>query len=262
MRIHTVPNSGGYREKPLLISVLSLIYLLNPVGNIVVYSSGRIITDHLETLQWMGSALAGGNSIVWLNLVLWLSAIPLAIGLYKVKMWAWYYYIVHSLLMVIVSMFDADWNLVFSWTTPLTMVFLIPIGLFLTREIRAPYFNPRLKWWKQADRILHAVEVSFDGMQFTSFDISRDGIFLTPVSMIETAGRFDEDMIGHTNTVSLDTGTDRIQLAAHVVRVSPEPHGNYPAGLGLRFLRIDSVNKAKLKELLYRVQQERQSAHR
>ncbi len=253
---------AGYREKPKLITALSLIYLLNPVANVIWSTQGRILGDPGSTLQWFGRALAAGDAMVWISVVLWASAVPLAIGLYAVRLWAWYYFIVHSVVMVAMSFVDAGLNLALSYALPLNLLFLIPVSVFLTKEIRAPYFNPRLRWWQQAERIVHFVDVSFRTRRYRSYDLSENGAFLTPREEDGGGELLSPELIGETATAVLQLNGREVELPARVVRVSSQSRGRYPAGVGIRFLPTDTDARACLRALLGELRAQRRSSRR
>lgn len=75
---------------------------------------------------------------------------------------------------------------------------------FVRKEIKSPYFNPRLRWWETAKRYAFNLQTdisSLDGgapIVTSTFDISESGAFLvsdhsfSAAQMIDMTIRFDD----------------------------------------------------------------------
>ncbi|HOJ64451.1 MAG TPA: PilZ domain-containing protein [Spirochaetota bacterium] len=237
----------GYKEKPLLIEIFSLIYLLNPIGNILLILFVNTSDTPLGNLNKLLLFISQGNIIVILNVIFWFSALPLAYGLYKVRLWAWYYFLIHSVGMVILSLFGNDYRIHFNASTIINCVFLIPIGYFISKEIRTPYFNPRVRWWEQAKRFQHEAKIIIEGNEYKTYDLSIAGAFVID------EGKAGLE-IGELLPIILVIDNETINCFAEVRWVNNSSN-RYPVGFGIKFDRLSIKDKAKLKAYIKLLQE-------
>lgn len=233
----------GYKKKPVLIEVFALLYLLNPIGNLLflwfLYSK-MPITEIISRLAFM---VASGHVMAILIIILWISAIPLAIGLYKVRLWAWYYFLVHSICTFVLSMFGGGFDhFRLSYATLINAIFLVPIGFFISKEIRVPYFNPRVRWWEQSTRFLHDVKVKISGRATTTYDFSDTGAFISD----ENAASLS---IGETLPVEIDLDKTLINCYADVRWINLK-RGKYPVGYGIKFEKVTTKDTAAMRQYI------------
>lgn len=233
----------GYKQKPLLIEIFSLIYLLNPIGNIILILFVNTSDTPLGNLNKLIFFIAKGNIIVILNIIFWLSAIPLAYGLYKVRLWAWYYFLIHSIGMVILSLFGNDYNIHFNISTIMNCVFLIPIGYFISKEIRTPYFNPRVRWWEQAKRFQHEVKIIIEGKEYKTYDISVNGAFI-----INESGNTEFE-IDELIPIIIELDNKKINCFADIRWINKSKE-KYPIGYGIKFDKLTFQDKQELKSFI------------
>ncbi len=234
----------GYKKKPIVIEVFALLYLLNPIGNLLFvwflnsqYSFPQILSMLLELLR-------RGNVIFILMLLFWLSAIPLSIGLYRVRLWAWYYFIFHSVGMFVLSMFGSG-QFRLSYATFINAIFLLPIGVFISKSIRVPYFNPRVRWWEQSARFLHDVKIRINGKASQTYDLSEDGAFIKD----DNAGGLS---IGELLPVELDLGTTVISCHADIRWINLKST-KYPVGYGIKFEKIGGKDRLSIRNYIQRI---------
>jgi len=244
---------NGYKKKPLLIEIFALLYLLNPIGNIllVIFMNSKYTPGENITRIW--EFIATGNIIVILNIIFWLSAVPLSIGLYKVRLWAWYYFLFHSIGMILLNFFSNDGSIHVSFAPLINLVMLIPIGFFISKEIRTPYFNPRLRWWEQSSRFFHKVKMIIVDKQFYTYDISNTGAF------IMDDGNADVE-VGELIPLIILTDNFKISCYAEIIWVN-QKEAKYPIGIGIKYykmkIRDKYVLKAFIKDLKTKGQKER-----
>jgi len=174
--------------------------------------------------------------------ILW---VVVGICIFMVKRWSWYVFLVHSISMVI-------WNCYFAmihshFPIVLTLTFLAGLflvtGFFILEPIRAPYFNPRLRWWEQEKRYRIDLPVSIiypdsnTEINGSTYDVSRSGLFFSGDLMGPTGTsiqvKFQHELLSHFDIVGeivwLTTGK-----------------GRYPKGGGIKF---DSMQKEQYKKL-------------
>lgn len=232
----------GYKQKPLLIEIFSLIYLLNPIGNILLILFVNTSDTPMGNLNKLLLFISQGNIIVILNVIFWFSALPLAYGLYKVRLWAWYYFLIHSVGMVILSLFGNDYRIHFNASTIINCIFLIPIGYFISKEIRTPYFNPRVRWWEQAKRFQHEAKIIIEGNEYKTYDISVAGAFL----ITEGKNQFE---IGELVPIIIILDNETINCFAEVRWLNNEKN-KYPIGCGIKFDKMNIKDKGKVKSYI------------
>ena len=237
----------GYKSKPVLIEIFALIYLLNPIGNLLslLYFNMKF-TPH-ENLMMLCRSIGHGNVIVILNVLRWLSAIPLAFGLYRVHLWAWYYFIVHSVSMVLISLFNGVGQFSPSIATLINVIFLIPIGYFISKEIRTPYFNPSTRWWKQAVRYHHTINIHIDSKTFETYDLSDTGAFIMYAA---DAGFINKELY----PISIDLPSGTIQCFAEIIWHKVSGTADHPAGYGIKFAKMSFADKQNIKKYIKSLQ--------
>ncbi len=163
--------------------------------------------------------------------ILW---VVVGICIFMVKRWSWYVFLAHSISMVI-------WNCYFALMNPffpivLTLTFLgglfLITGFFILEPIRAPYFNPRLRWWEQEKRyrIDLPVNIHYSDsetlIQGKTYDISRSGLFFTG-DLIGPTGTFVHVKFDHEMLAELDILGEIVWLTSG--------KGRYPRGGGVKF---------------------------
>lgn len=232
----------GYRKKPILIEIFALLYLLNPIGNIllVIFMNSNYTPG--ENILRIWNFIAIGNIVVILNVIFWISAVPLSIGLYKVRLWAWYYFLFHSIGMIILNFFGNDGSVRVSFAPLINLVLLIPIGFFISKEIRTPYFNPRLRWWEQSSRFFHKVKMKIVNKQFYTYDISETGAF------IMDEGQADVE-VGELIPLIILTDSFKINCYAEVIWINPRQE-KYPVGVGIKYYKLKIKDKLILRSFI------------
>ena len=237
----------GYKSKPVLIEIFALMYLLNPIGNLLSLLYFNMQNTPYQNLMMLLHSISSGSVIVIINVLLWLSAIPLAFGLYRVHLWAWYYFIIHSISMVIISLFDGQGQFSPSIATIINIVFLVPIGYFISKEIRTPYFNPSTRWWKQATRFHHEINIIIEGKKFETYDLSDTGAFI----MSDVDAGF---LIKELYPISVELPSGSIQCFAEIIWHKVEGTADHPAGYGIKFTKLSFVDKQTIKKYIASLQ--------
>jgi hypothetical protein len=227
----------GYKKKPVMISIFALLYLLNPLGNILFNWFFTPRTSFPQVLENIANYIATGNLLVIVIVFLWLSAIPLSYGLYKVRLWAWYYFLLHSVSMFVVSLIGSN-GLTFSVASLINVVFLIPIGYFISREIRVPYFNPRVRWWEQSKRFLNEVKILLNEKALKTYDFSIKGAFIREENL--SAYRIS-DLI----PIEIDLNKAKINCFAYIRWINNE-NNHYPKGFGVKFEKLTPKDKSQI----------------
>lgn len=133
-----------------------------------------------------------------------------------------------------------------------TVVFVMMMAVLYLGDNRYLFTHPRIRWWLTPTRkrtTLAAWVQMPNGKvaNFKTFDLSRGGAFLSP----GTEPALNDSLATGTQcVVSLSLkGFSRIACLAEVVRNSG-PQGQYPAGVGMRFLRMTHAQRRVLNDFL------------
>ena len=127
-------------------------------------------------------------------------------------------------------------------------------GLFVPlfrKDIRLILSDPHRRWWRRANRLHKNIDVilnPFVGQTLLAqtFDLSESGAFIP----FENKSWDEIPKVGERIKISLHIDTIRkIKCEAIVVRVV-EPLGNYPKGIGIRFIEMNEAHKRSLNNFL------------
>jgi hypothetical protein len=133
------------------------------------------------------------------------------------------------------------------------LLFVIAFSPLFTRRILQPILNPGMRWWMTPPRWKVQIPIrlkflSRDGFELktSTFDASAAGAFI-PVGYLTTHGSVK---VGTQCFVALPLpGVDHYQCRAEIVRMT-KANGNYPSGLGIRFLGMTWAERKKWEEFL------------
>lgn len=231
----------GLTRKPALIVLFSFLYLLNPVGNFIFLVFWNDYPPDRMVKYLYYSSFTKPDPFVLGTVFLWISAVFLAYGLYRVRLWAWYGFLGHSALTVISSLYQASsGEFAVTHAFFINALILIPAGFFLRKEIRKPYFHPRLRWWEQHPRLRDSIRVRLAWNEYkfdeTTFDLAPDGIFVQTDNLADIA-------VGYFFNVRLCfSGEEDRSVQGVVVWINFEP-GRVPRGYGVKFIGITRRNR-------------------
>lgn len=239
---------NGYKKKPKFIVIFSFFYLLYPIINIVAFLSTAPPMVALNTFQ---DFILEKPAYMLLNILLWLATIPLSFGLFKVKKWAWFYFFIHSILVIVMSLFSVvfikeniDVQPRFNMVFFVNLLILIPMAFFIKKEIRTPYLNPRVKWWEQSARVRHNLKIVYQNNEFETFDISESGAFI-----LDKGNKIDahsDDII----PISLILDNKIIRCYSEVAWINQEEKSNLPKGVGIKFFNLKKEEIRQIKDFL------------
>jgi Tfp pilus assembly protein PilZ len=222
----------------VLFAAACAIYPLLLVLQILNLGPGGV-GDALKTFVWSSGPLvfAGENLVV--TALAWFAAY----AVYHTKAWSWWLAVVAALGLVAfsvgVSLYRAqDVGDAWLWTSVVIIaVPMVVAALLLQREIRTPYFNPRVRWWESEPR--YAIDASVRGGG-RALDISRHGMFIQHDSPPEVGkeGEWLFEIDGH-----------EVRVAGEVSWLSPG-EAEHPAGFGVRFAPQDEATGRVIDEII------------
>lgn len=163
------------KSRPWPIVILAWIHLLSPIGNVLV--SAHLM--HVSLYSYYNLVIR--QTSLFDNVNFFLLFPVAAFAIYACKSWSY---------PIFLSV--ASWSFYqnfMSWRhfpllmTPATLVAVYAVniavvGYFLIPSVRAPYFNPRLRWWESKPRYTIDIEVEVDGKAGVITNISEGGAFL------------------------------------------------------------------------------------
>jgi Tfp pilus assembly protein PilZ len=239
----------GYQKKPRWIKVLSILYGLFPVYNIIytLLLYGIFLPYFVEGIHPISPDVVI-QRLPWFYWALFVIPIVAAIGLYRVHEWAWYLLILHIVLLILNGFFALP-SFRFQVSPALANVLLlIPLVFLFRKEVRAPYFNPRLRWWQQHPRLRSSIQIRLLHPQFpepfTTYDISQSGCFVQ-------VDNVDDLEPGTNMRMELKLGDDiLIQPEINIVWINKTETKSHPVGFGARFEKISSSEKKKMKQYI------------
>ena len=265
-------HQSGYKKRPLELVLLALVFALVPLLSCASWYAPSLFAGKPEALLDVlvaNFATAGngpwGLAHAALMAGLWVLFLVVAWGIWKVTDWGFYLCIVAAVANSLFSTFlygvsksdGVAEEIVkfnpFQWGTLLNLVFFIPVIVILRKDIMAPFFNPKMKWWEQHPRVkaLLTIEASIGGtmQSFKSFDISASGMFLG-IDNLGTLPLGDGYYQDFPAKVHLEETGEIVELSCQVVSVSGGgPHK--PTGFGVTFKYKDGKQRKVLARYLH-----------
>lgn len=170
-------------------------------------------------------------------LFLILAPIPIGIGLLLVRRWAWYAFLLYTLLLLLHNLATLlvqpeGYNLAALLATALGAALLI---FFARQDISAPYLKTYPRGWRYQRRKPVETAVRLDDRPLRTRDLSLTGLYCDwPNCPLETNQSVQI-------VLSLDQG--QIELEGGVVRIDEN-------GVGIAFRRSDGDSRQRLKAFL------------
>lgn len=159
-------------KRPLPILVFGLYFLFIPIVNYFSFS-------YVHNIHWTYPKLI----LAWMHpseLILLILAIPVGIGLLRVKKWGWYSFLVYAFLFIlfdVVALIQKPiaFNLIAFGQT------ILGFGavFYFTREnISAPYLKLYPRGWRYEKRTPIQIPVLLNGKECTTRDFSSKGFYV------------------------------------------------------------------------------------
>jgi Tfp pilus assembly protein PilZ len=172
-------------------------------------------------------------------------AITVGYGFWEMKRWAWYLFILVDLLIayqnaVMVNEYGETHHKALTFVFSILIMMLV--GYRVAREIRVPYFFPRIRWWESDPRYRLSVPVQLERSSSSALagdilDLSMGGCF------VKLRSDFQQD--------------EKVSLAFTIFHVPVRCEGTvvwrtqstvtHPKGVGIKFLELDRDQRRALK---------------
>ncbi|MBN1411149.1 MAG: PilZ domain-containing protein [Spirochaetales bacterium] len=223
-------------KRPLIIVLISIIYLFSPFFILLQAA-------YVNRLPLIGYNSVFANLLIpdILVLVIYLLC---AVSVYFVKKWGWYVFILCSLYLI-------TYNIVAIILNPAyNILLLILYNLILTcitfvffrKQIIAPFFNPRIRWWEtEARYAFHDIYLEFiqSKLKPEIFDISQTGCFIEPSKTLE---------VGSSYTAVINCMQERSDIKIKVMRKAFK--SGECCGYGLMFVDLNDSSRAALMRII------------
>jgi len=227
-------------RKPVSIVLIGFYYLFSPLFNLVQIALVTHLPLSGPVSLW--SVLGPGDWAVLL-------AFPVVgFGLLSVRRWGWAAFVAFTLFLIGYNSYAYVVNQAYD----LSLVLLYNITLaavtfvFFRKHLRAPYFNPRLRWWNTDPRYQVKLSGSLGEAESAChaeiLDLSATGVFLSVCADIE---------VGQVQTVTIEAYGMAFPVKGRVMRKTA-PDDPRP-GFGLMFEGLSEDSKYELRVLMARL---------
>jgi len=222
--------------------------------------NGRNATLLSTVMYHLGSLGQGfwGDFHFLAQMFIWTAFVVTAVGMYRVKSWGFFLCVATAMVNRLFSMlifpspsglhpFDAPRFNVLEPGAIANFVIFVPIVLLIRKDLLAPFFNPRLKWWEQHPRMRRSIAINANLLgtmrAYQTFDLSLSGMFL----VVPDLHRLN---IGDTfwATIELQDIGQQIAVESKIVWISSGE--DHPPGFGCSFISIDRCRQKALKTYL------------
>lgn len=240
-------------KRPIPIVIISLIYLLAPVVNFILFAVIR--------KYWFGGSGYANLSIaqIWLKMDTMMQFLLIlfpvvALGIYSCRRWGFFLSIAFTLYLIGYNIWFYINQSEQYYTLPLILIFIIlssiVIFFFLNKYINTPYFNPRMRWWETPARYRIKLDTKLIFENYTmnciTSDISSGGCFLiVDTSEPDLDKRF---AIGSVIWVKISFFENIINVLGQVVRKSSTHEKQQ--GYGIVFTGMSDDNLIILESVI------------
>ena len=227
------------KTKPLAITIISLLYLVQPLAILIAVAWANDLSLFGGTL---GARLAWFD---WLAVMLFPVA---AAGIYSVRPWGWHLFVAVSVLLAGYAFWSAGFSYPDTGSCSVAFFFLATSAMgavLFRRQVYSPYFNPRLRWWETAARYRVNLEIRLitpkgEVCGAILADISTTGCFVNVPAALKTGQR--------VWVVIACAGTE-LSCVGRVVRRAGD-NDSSGSGYGIMFGPMDRKTSQRLGRLI------------
>jgi hypothetical protein len=228
-------------RKPVSIVLVGVFYLVAPVFNLVQIALVTGVGFVGPVTLWTVVGPYDWAVLVAFPVVGW--------GMLSVRRWGWLAFMVFSVFLVGYN----TAGLIVNQTYDVVLVMLFNVVLvlitfvFFRKHLRAPYFNPRLRWWNtdpryQVNLVAHVGIDTPGACEAEVLDLSASGAFLSTCADIE---------VGQVQRFTIEAYGLAFPVQGKVMRKS-DPGASHP-GFGVMFQALDRSSVFELRLLLARL---------
>jgi hypothetical protein len=237
------------RNKPLIFQLLSVLFLLEPAIKILYFKA----STHFDFATIMANVMSRSGFREVFDF--WI-VFPIAgLMLWKLRKWT-YFAFLGVMAYLIFSIFTYEkYTWPYNSDSPLfyhyfiIAITLLTIAYFLVPDVRAPFFNRKLRWWETKPRykIMIPAKVTGNKITFQSeiMNISQTGAFLQ-----------DSNHLSPGDVVSLTFESEGLLMEIPVKVVSRHVISSTP-GIGVQFFPTSLSQKIQMFRLISRIRNHR-----
>jgi Tfp pilus assembly protein PilZ len=229
-------------RKPWPIIIIAFIFFLIPIVNVLgtyyFIKSEYLFSDYIKSLFFDSV-----NIFPLFNMIV--PSLVAGIAVYNVKKWSYPVFLI-SMAWITLQMFykfSAQEIQTSDFLVTIIIPMIINIGYVsyvLLPKVRAPFFDPRLRWWETKPRYVFSTEIEItNGETITEgkmTNISEGGLFAV------TSGAIEPNSIVKLKLTILDMP---LEINAKVVYRKPDG-----ASHGLQFHDVNANQKRVLKKIV------------
>jgi hypothetical protein len=184
-----------------------------------------------------------------------IAAIASGWGLWEMRRWVWYAFVVTHVLVlygdaVVVNEFSASNHKALAFISSVFLQFFLIFRV--SREVRVPYFFPKIRWWESNPRYRLSAPVKL----VRSAEHGAAGIVAGEIQDISTGGCFVKlrtDLRQHESLV-LDFAVFELALRCQGVVVwCTQSTVTHPRGVGIKFMSLTRADKRALRQITRRL---------
>ena len=229
------------KKRPLIVLLFAGACVIYPVLAIVqILLTHKIgVGQAVSTFVWPSLPLLFRAENLAATGLAWVAAYTI----YQMKAWSWWFALLAVLGLAayggMVSLFRTE-NLGTAWAVTSAIITALPAlaaGILLQREVRTPYFNPRIRWWEAEPRYPFDAQVRGGGR---ALDISQKGMFVQ---------HEDPPKMGTRDTFMFAFDGGEVSVPGEVSWVS-EGDAAHPSGFGLEFGELDEATRKVIDEIV------------
>ncbi|MCM2321726.1 MAG: PilZ domain-containing protein [Oligoflexia bacterium] len=183
--------------------------------------------------------------------ILSIFAIIVGYALWEMRRWAWYGFIVANILIayenaVVVNEFGETHHKALAFVA--SVLLLLLVSLRVSKEIRVPYFFPKIRWWESNPRYRLAAPAKLvrkDGVTIEGqiLDLSNTGCF------IKLRGELPQDEVVGLSFSIFGCSVD----CQGVVVWQTQSTVTNPKGIGVKFLPLFRPQRRALRQIVERL---------
>jgi hypothetical protein len=228
-------------KRPFSIRSISAAYVLSPV-----LMPLQVVLYHYDATHQTLLQLVGIPS--WNSLVVMAMSVAVGVGVWQVRWWGWYAFLVHAAAVMANNVWIAQHTAIYplEWMLVSNAFLLALAGFFIWSNVREPFFNPEIRHWEQKPRVgvKRPAVLKSQGTDVAgeTVDISESGAFIACDPEKLEIGNDEYPLV-------LSFPEQDIACRAEIVWRSPG-HGRLPPGVGVRFHDLSRADRKVIRAIV------------
>lgn len=233
------------RNKPLIFQILSVLFILEPVIKILYFKAS---TDFEFSVIFLNVLSRTGFREIF---DFWF-VFPLAgLMLWKLRRWTYFVFLALMAYLIFSVVTYERYTWPYNSDSPLFYhyfvigVTLLTLAYFLIPDVRAPFFNRKLRWWENKPRYRTVIPAKISGNKITFqseiINISESGAFLK-----------DNNLLNPGDVVNLNFDTQGLSLEIPVKVVGRHTIAG-TTGFGVQFIPVSLSQRLQMIRLIGRI---------